>query len=165
MNNNTVSDDAIVIERLFDASIEQVWQMWTDATHFQQWYGPNGSTIPVAEMDVRVGGKRLICMEMMTPNGNMKMWFAGEFKEVSPFGRLVYTDSMADEHGNLLPPAAMGLPDDHPGVTEVTVLLEAVDGRTKMTMTHAGVPADSGGADGWAMAFEKMGAYVATQQA
>ena len=46
------------------------------------WYGPDGATIPVAEMDVRVGGARRVCMEVGTPNGPMRMWFTGEHLEV-----------------------------------------------------------------------------------
>ena len=46
--------------------------------------------------------------------------------------------------------------------TEVTVLLEDLDGRTKMTMTHAGVPADSPGATGWNQAFAKMADHIET---
>jgi hypothetical protein len=30
-----------------------------------------------------------------------------------------------------------------------------------MVMTHVGVPADSGGAGGWSMAFDKLDAYLA----
>jgi uncharacterized protein YndB with AHSA1/START domain len=44
-----------VIERNFDAPVELVWRMWTDAQHFKAWYGPTGATSPVAKMDVREG--------------------------------------------------------------------------------------------------------------
>ncbi len=162
MSDNTMTKDAVVIERTFDAPVDLIWQMWTQAEQFKNWYGPKGMTIPVAEMDVRVGGKRLICMEMQTPERNMKMWFTGEYREVTPNERLVYTDSMADENGNVLSPSAMGMPEGHPETTEVTVLLEDLSGRTKMVMTHAGVPTDSGGAGGWAMAFDKLAEHVAT---
>lgn len=155
-----MSENAVVIERTFDAPVEVIWQMWTEAEHFKNWYGPNGFTVPVANMDVRVGGKRLICIAMQTPDHSMKMWFTGEYREVVPNKRLVYTDAMADEQGNVLPPSAMGMPDDHPAITEVTVLLEELGGGTKMVMTHAGVPADSPGAGGWAQAFEKLAKYI-----
>ena len=59
-------------------------------------------SIPVAKMDVPVGGSRLVCMEMQTPQGPMQMWFTGEYLEVIDNERLVYTESMADEHGNLV---------------------------------------------------------------
>lgn len=160
MSESTMTTDAVVIERTFNAPVAFIWQLWTEAEQFQKWYGPQGATVPVATMDVRVGGKRLICMEMRRPDRTMKMWFTGEYKEIVPNVRLVYTDSMADEHGNVVSPAAMGMPADHPVTTEVTVQLEDLGGRTKMVLTHAGVPADSGGAGGWEQAFAKLAAYI-----
>lgn len=158
-----MSDDsnAVVIERTLDAPAETVWQMWVDPEHFKAWYGPTGATIPVANMDVKVGGKRHVSMEMDTPNGKMQMWFVGEFKEIVENQRLVYTESMSDEDGNIKTAAEMGMPEGHPMVTEVIVELEDVDGKTKMVMTHVGVPADSPGAMGWNMAIDKLVARLA----
>ena len=155
--------DSVVIERHFDAPLELIWRMWTESEHFAAWYGPMGATIPVAKMDVQVGGSRHICMAMETPNGPMQMWFVGEFTEIVANERLVYTESMSDEAGNVISPAQMGMPDGHPESTQVIVELEAVDGKTKMTMTHVGVPADSPGAGGWGMAFDKLAAHVNAQ--
>jgi uncharacterized protein YndB with AHSA1/START domain len=165
MTDDKASLDAVVIERRFDAPVDRIWQMWTEPEHFKAWYGPEGATIPVAKMDVRVGGTRLVCMEVQTPSGQMRMWFTGEYREVVTNKRLVFTESMADEGGNLLSPAEVGMPEGHPTTTEITVVLEDVAGRTKMVMTHAGIPADSPGAAGWTMAFDKLAAYVETQSA
>jgi uncharacterized protein YndB with AHSA1/START domain len=159
MSKTTISrDDAVVIERTFEASVELIWQMWTDPNHFKKWYGPNGFTIPVAEMDLRVGGKRLICMA--SPDGSMKMWTTGEYTEVIPNQRLVYTESLADENGNMVSPSAMGMLEGYPALTEVIVILEDLGGRTKMTMTHAGVPESSGAGGGWKQAFDKLASYI-----
>jgi uncharacterized protein YndB with AHSA1/START domain len=89
------------------------------------------------------------------------MWFAGEFREVVENERLVYTESMSDENGNVVSPADVGMPAGHPTTTEVRVELDDVGGRTRMVMTHAGVPDDSPGAAGWAMAFDKLAALLA----
>ena len=160
MNDSTITEDAVVIERTFEAAVNIIWQMWTDPEHFKQWYGPQGFTVPVADMDLRVGGKRLICMA--SPDGSMKMWTTGEFTEIVSSERLVYTESPADENGNVVSPSAMGMPDGYPATTEVTVLLEDLGGRTKMVMTHAGVPASSGAGGGWEQAFDKLADHVAT---
>jgi uncharacterized protein YndB with AHSA1/START domain len=156
MSDTTMSKDAIVIERIFDAPVDVIWQMWTQPEHFKNWACPQGFTVPVNEMDVHVGGKRLFCMAAL--DGSMKMWLAGEYTEIVPNVRLVYTESMADEKGNVLPPA-----DDFPATTTITVLLEDLNGRTKMVMTHAGVPAsDQGAREGWEQAFDKMAQNVET---
>lgn len=68
-----------------------------------------------------------------------------------------------DEHGTMLSGADVGMPDEHPTTTEIHVELEAVDGGTKMVMTHDGIPAGSPGAAGWEMAFTKLLAYVEAQ--
>jgi uncharacterized protein YndB with AHSA1/START domain len=103
-------------------------------------------------------------MEMQTPGGNMKMWTTGEFKEIVPNQLLVYTDSMADENGNVISPAAMGMPEGYPETTQVMVQLEDLEGRTKMVMTHTGVPAATGAEAGWEQAFVKMSEYIGDLQ-
>jgi len=50
---------------------------------------------------------------------------------------------------------------DAPKTTEVVVELTDVGGRTRLVLTHRGVAADSPGAAGWTMAFDKLAARVA----
>jgi uncharacterized protein YndB with AHSA1/START domain len=149
------------IERVFDAPIGAVWAMWTDPQKFQSWYGPKGMTVPVAQMDVRVGGTRKISMEMVTPERTMTMWFIGVFKEVTAPKRLVYTESMCDADGVLIPPSAMGMPEGHPDVTDVIVDLREENGQTHMTLVHVGVPEGTAGAGGWGQAIDKMAGLLA----
>ena len=153
MPNNTQD---IIIQRTLQAPIQKVWDMWATSDGFKQWYGPEGAVIPTAEMDVRVNGKRHICMEMNTPNGPMQMWFVGEYLEVTPNTKLVYTESMSDADGNVMSPAAMGMPEGSPDSTTVTVELTDNGESTEMTMTHTGVPAGSPGEMGWNMALDKL---------
>jgi uncharacterized protein YndB with AHSA1/START domain len=148
--------DAVSIERTYDAPPSVVWQMWTNPTHFAAWFGPEGASVEIVCMEVRVGGTRLVAMHVDTPGGRRDMWFTGEFLEVDEPNRLVYTESMADENGNVLTPAEIGMPASHPTTTEVHVSLNEADGRTVMTMTHVGIPAGSPGAAGWTMAFDKL---------
>jgi uncharacterized protein YndB with AHSA1/START domain len=159
MTDNDRSN-AVIIERTVDAPVDLVWKLWTEPGHFKCWYGPDGATIPVANMDVRVGGTRRICMEMQFPNGPMQMWFTGEYREVVENERLVYTESMSDAYGNVLSPEATGMPEGHPTTTEVRVELAEARGGTRMVMTHVGIPSDSPGAAGWIMAFDKLDRYL-----
>jgi uncharacterized protein YndB with AHSA1/START domain len=142
--------DAVVIERSFDAPVQVVWQLWTDPDHFREWFGPDGVTVPVATLDLRVGGRRIVGMEMQTPDGPRRMWLAGEFVEIVEHERLVYTEYVSDERGNEQSP-----PGTH-GATEVRVEFEAAGERTNMRLTHVGIPSDSPGAAGWTMAFDKL---------
>lgn len=163
MTVDNASGDSVVIERSFDAPVDLIWRMWTDPEHFKAWYGPEGASIPVAKMDVRVGGTRLVCMEVQAPSGPMQMWFTGEYREVVENQRLVYTESMSDEHGNVASPSDTNVPEGHPTTTEVRVELEESGGGTTMVMTHLGIPAGSPGAVGWTMALDKLAAHVAAR--
>lgn len=167
MSENAVLHEVVELERTFDAPIDLVWDMWTKGEHFKNWYGPKGLKIPVAEMDVRVGGKRLVCMEIPTPNGPMNSWLTGEYREVTPKTRLVYTDTIADEQGNAMTMQQAGVStDDYPEVTEVTVELVDLGGRTKVTLKHAGLPDGDAGTNGakygWSQSFTKMAEYMPT---
>jgi len=160
MTDSLSLPDAVTMERTFDAPVSLLWQMWTEPEHFAAWYGPTGATLPVAKMDVRRGGTRFVCMEVTTPNGPMQMWFTGEYREVIENKRLVYTESMSNENGDIIAPADMGMPADYPTTTEVHVELEDLCGRTRMVLTHVGVPAESPGAAGWTMAIDNLAAHV-----
>jgi uncharacterized protein YndB with AHSA1/START domain len=157
--SDSMTKDAIVIERTFDAPIELMWQLWTQPEHLKNWYGPQGFSLPHINFDTQVGGKRLMCMEGPTPNGPMKVWLTGEFTEIVPNKRLVYTDCPSDENGNLV--ILEG--DTEPLITVVTVEFEDLGDRTKMVMTHAGLPANEQGASaGWEQAANKLANYAET---
>ena len=151
----------VKIERTFDAPIEDVWAMWTDADKFKSWYGPMGMTVPTAQMDVSVGGIRRVSMEMVRPDRTMTMYFTGVYKEVTPPTRLVYTEAMCDADGTILSPEQMGMPPGTPEITEVIVDLRREGDQTVMTMVHVGVPDGSPGAGGWGQAFDKLDSVLA----
>ena len=151
----------IKIERRVAAPITTIWAMWTDPALFKKWYGPMGMSVPVAEMDVSVGGTRKVCMEMVTPDRTMTMWFTGVYKTVNAPTRLVYTESMCDADGTIIPAESMGMPPGHPDITEVIVELRTEGNDTVMTMVHVGVPDGSPGAGGWGQAFDKLADVLA----
>lgn len=154
--NTPDATQSVRIERTFAAPIELVWAAWADAGQFAAWYGPEGATIPSATFDLTVGGRRHVCMQMETPNGTMQMWFVGEFLEIEAPSRLVYTEAMSNEAGDIVTPAEMGMPGDEAPITTVTAEFSTTEAGTHMVMTHAGVPADSPGAMGWSMAIDKL---------
>ncbi len=67
---------------------------------------------------------------------------------------------MADADGTPLTAEQMGMPAGAHMETSIVVELVDLSERTKMTMTHIGVPGDSPGGQGWAMAIDKMHARV-----
>jgi uncharacterized protein YndB with AHSA1/START domain len=102
-------------------------------------------------------------MEVSTPQGSMRMWFTGGYKEVLENHRLVYTESMADEHG-IVAPASDGV-GSHPATTEVRVEFQDIGGRTRMVLMHIGIADGSPGAIGWQMALDKLAIHVQPHRA
>jgi uncharacterized protein YndB with AHSA1/START domain len=146
----------VVIRRVFDAPRELVWKAWTDPRHFRSWWGPKDFTCPTCEMDLRVGGKYLYCMR--SPDGK-DYWGTGVFREVVPMERLVFTDSFGDEKGNVVPATHYGMSPDFPLEMLVTVTFEDWEGKTRMTLKHAGVPSGpdrEGTEQGWNESFDKL---------
>lgn len=83
----------VVLERIYDASPEKVWQAWTDAALIKQWWGPDNVSIPEAEVDARVGGKIWIVMEAGEAMGPYKgtLWpMLGTFTVVEPEAQLSF---------------------------------------------------------------------------
>ena len=77
--------------------------------------------------------------------------------------RLVYSDSFADAEGHVISPADYGMGEDFPLAATVIIELEALDGRTRMTTTHIGMPHDElfeGARSGWSTSLDKLAAAV-----
>lgn len=96
------------IERVFEAPRELVFDVWTDPQHVARWWGPDGFTNTVQEMDVRPGGSWRFVMH--GPDG-VDYPNLIRFLEVSRPSRLVYDHMGAN-------------PDDSPFRGEVTLYAE-----------------------------------------
>ena len=99
------SDQEILITRTFDAPRELVWQMWTKAEHLQHWWGPEGWTLPVCEVDFRPGGTWLYCMQ--GPDG-MQSCGKATYLEIEAPERIVYEDAFVDADGNVFEEMPVG---------------------------------------------------------
>jgi len=157
MSDTKTEAREIVITRIFDAPRELVWKAWTNPKHLMRWWGPKDFTAPVCKVDLRVGGKYLYCMRSKE---GQEFWSTGTYKEIVPLERLVCSDSFADEKGNVVPASHYGMPGDNwPLELTVTITLEDLRGKTKMTLTHSGIPSgqmkEMTGA-GWNESFDKL---------
>lgn len=158
--SDTQQTQDLVIERVFDAPVERVWEAWTDPEQMKKWWGPKDFTAPTVEIDLKEGGKYL--NSMRSPDGQ-EFWSTGVYREVVPMEKLVVTDSFADEQGNVVPGAHYGMPD-FPLETELTVTFEDQGGKTKLTLRHAGMPAGEQGSQaeaGWNESLDKLAASLA----
>ena len=87
----------ITIIRVFNAPRALVFKAWTDAKELAQWWGPKGFTNPVCELDARVGGA--IRIHMRSPDGSVYP-MKGEFREIVPPERIVFTNIAVDAADN-----------------------------------------------------------------
>jgi uncharacterized protein YndB with AHSA1/START domain len=135
--STSTCENDIVITRFFDAPQELVWRAWTEPEFVMQWWGPKGYTSSSCKIDLRVGGTYLYSMR--SPGGK-DTWSTGVYREIERPGRLVFTDSFADERGNVVPATYYGLSPAFPAELLVTVSFEIQAGRTRLTLKHAGIP-------------------------
>lgn len=111
-------DREIVLVRVLDATRDAVFAAWTDPEAFCQWFGPEGFTCVVREMDVRPGGRARF--DMTSADGTL---YTNRFDylEIVPVERLVL------DHGRDV--------DEDPGRFRVTITLDAQDdGKTVLTL-------------------------------
>jgi uncharacterized protein YndB with AHSA1/START domain len=111
------NDLEYVITRSFDAPRELVFEALTSPEHIPHWYGMRGSTLPVCDVDLTVGGRYRFVERSADGTDHP---FSGEFREIAPPGRIVYTWVYDVAPFN-----------EHP--TVITVVLDEQDGRTAMT--------------------------------
>lgn len=156
MTKNGDNSGCITITRVFDAPRERVWERWTDPHEYMCWWGPRDFTSPGAELDVREGGKFLVGMR--APDGK-QYWDTGTYEEIIEKKRLVYRDTFADEHGNIVPASYYGMGPDEPLDMEVEVNLDEEGGKTRLTLEHCGLPEGDmldNARQGWMQSLDKL---------
>jgi uncharacterized protein YndB with AHSA1/START domain len=113
----TPSDTDICLTRLFDAPRALVFEAMTKPEHIARWWGQlgGGYSVPVCEVDLRVGGKWRIVGRH--PKGEVA--FHGVYHEITPPDRLVYTELM----------------EPYPDGSLVTTVFTEEGGKTRLTVT------------------------------
>jgi uncharacterized protein YndB with AHSA1/START domain len=110
-------DREIVLVKVVDAPPRDVYAAWVEADSFCQWFGPEGFTCTVREMDVRPGGRARFDMV----SGDTTYTNRFDYVEVVPETRLVM------DHGSDI--------DDDPARFRVTVTFDRQDdGKTVLTL-------------------------------
>ena len=145
-------EPTMTIVRVFDAPRALVWKAWTDPALLARWFGPKMFTIPVCEVDVRVGGTLRVTMQ--GPEGTLYPMVA-VFDEVVEGERLVWTTDV-EHDGNV-----------RFEIRQVTTFAER-DGKTELTLqayvlraTPESADALGGMEQGWSQSLDKLAALVA----
>lgn len=130
MTNQMVSQvegKILILEREFNAPRELVFQAFTQAEHLKHWWGPRGWTLPVCNVDFRVGGVWHYCMKCEDKNQGdfygMEAWGKAVYHEIIAPEKIVYVDYFSDAEGN----AAENMPE-----TIVTLTFIETENGTKV---------------------------------
>lgn len=117
--NKRSSSNTIDITRVYDATVERVWDAWVIPEQVAEWWGPRGFTLTTYAKDVKAGGTWRYTMH--GPDGK-DYENRTTFLEVVRHEKLVYDHGANDEHGPLF---------------RVTVTFTEADGKTTMRMQMA----------------------------
>jgi uncharacterized protein YndB with AHSA1/START domain len=114
----TPGEQDVVFTRLFDAPVQLVFDVMSKPEHVKRWWGQlgEGYSVSVCEIDLRPGGK----WRFVNKHPQGEAVFYGEYREISPPGRLVFTEIFEP------------YPD---AVSVVTSVLTAEGGKTRLTAT------------------------------
>jgi uncharacterized protein YndB with AHSA1/START domain len=91
--------EKIVMERTYRATLEEMWALWTTKDGIESWWGPEGFSVTVHHLDLRVGGTLTYTMTATGPEQVAFMQGAGmplatrstiTYTEVAPGQRLGY---------------------------------------------------------------------------
>lgn len=90
---STPTPTTIRIVRIFDAPLDLIWRAHTEPALVKQWMtGPADHSLPVCEIDFRVGGKA----RYVWKNPEFEMGMTAEFKQIVPHERIVHTELFQD---------------------------------------------------------------------
>jgi uncharacterized protein YndB with AHSA1/START domain len=126
-----------------DATAERVFRALTEPAELAQWWGPAGFTSPKVDFEPRAG--RSYRIKMQPPDGDA-FYLRGEFREVDPPQRLVYTFNWEE-------------PDPDDQETLVTLTLGDEGKATKLTLDQGPFATEGRLAlhrDGWSESFERL---------
>ena len=127
----------VVVTRVFDASVELVWKAWVEPEMVKQWWGPEGFTCPLAEMDFREGGTSLVCMRAPKEYGGQDMYSTWRYRNIVPAERIEYIHNLADKDGNPIDPTSIGMPADFPqDLRNLVAFKDVGNGKTELTVTE-----------------------------
>ncbi len=152
MSRTPVAEVDVTLIREFSAPLGLVWQVWTQAEHVKEWWGPHCFTNPVCEWDARPGGNILI--HMQGPDGSV-FPMAGTFREVAEPNMLSFFSAVPNEDGGSIIEV----------LTTVTFAEQA--GKTVVTVNGKGVGFEeiakqmfAGMEMGWSQSLEKFATHL-----
>jgi uncharacterized protein YndB with AHSA1/START domain len=82
------ADRQVLITREFDAPARLVYRAWTEPELVRRWWSGDRGEVTSVDIDLRVGGTWRF---VMTANAGFEVAFHGEYREIVPAERIVWT--------------------------------------------------------------------------
>jgi uncharacterized protein YndB with AHSA1/START domain len=139
------------LDRVLPAPRPRVFRACIEPADLSQWWGPHGFTTPEVDLDLRVGGGYRFGMQ--PPDGEL-FHRAGEFREIEPPARLVYTFRWEE-------------PDPDDRETVVTMSLNDHGDSTEVVIVQSGFATEARRAlhvDGWTDCLDRLQALMASRR-
>ena len=134
MSDNKANQD-LIITRIFDAPVENVWRAWHDPELIKQWWGPDGFSCPEATVDFREGGVSLVCMRAPIQFGGQDSYSTWNYTKIIPNERIEFIHNFADSNGNEIDPQSIGMPPDFPqDLHQAIIFKELASGKSELTI-------------------------------
>jgi uncharacterized protein YndB with AHSA1/START domain len=147
----TPSDREIVVTRVVNAPRRLVWEAYTNPTHVPHWMlGPQGWTMPVCEIDLRVGA---VWHFVWRRADGSEMAMRGVYQEIVPHERLVSTEAWGRDWPETINTLLLS---EAAGKTTITsrVLYPSKEARDAALKT--------GMKEGMSESFDRLAEYLAT---
>lgn len=139
MTSDASATSEVVVVRELDASPDVAWRAWSEPTLIRQWWSPVGFTCPRADVDFRVGGTTRVTMQAPPDYGGFSLHNRWTYTAITEPSRIEFVSTFADADGNVIDPAAAGIPPGVPDEGPHVVDLEPLPGgRTRITVTEYG---------------------------
>jgi uncharacterized protein YndB with AHSA1/START domain len=122
------ADRTAVITRHMQVPAKHLFAAHAEGRHIMRWFGPVGYPVTQCDYDFRVGGRWR--MVMTGPDGKDGPPFGGEFLEIVPDRRIVYTDGFEDGTGG-----DMNLKHARGRIVFTTTFADQSDGTTIVTVS------------------------------
>jgi uncharacterized protein YndB with AHSA1/START domain len=95
MDDTRQSDPKTVIERSYATSIDDIWKLWTTREGIESWWGPEGFSVKVHQLDLQPGGEMRYVMTAVHAPQIEFMQRAG--MPVTTEAKLAYTAIVPEE--------------------------------------------------------------------
>jgi uncharacterized protein YndB with AHSA1/START domain len=138
------------LECTLAAHPEEVFRMLTESSELVKWWGPHGLVIPSADVNLVEGGRYRF---LMAPPDGEPFHLSGEFREIDPPFRLVYTFRWEEP-----------TPDDRETVVDLS--LQTADDGTRLALSQGPFLTEERldlHRGGWTDSFEKLQAVLASR--